>query len=259
MKRTRPRLSPNIVMSAVTLAALCSTSNAQSSASAFKAETPVVAPASAAGRNTVVGLPYSTQWINEEVGAYLYLTYNTASLSAGNELIDGHFIVSFDDQLVKFPTIDYFSKIVAFAPAESLSPLRDVSLWGRYSLGLAAKQGHLGDTRSSIDSTLETSSLFVVAARIGMGVGYERIKGFKPYFGLELSPYMFRQTADLSGAERQGVAYCWAPTLGAHFPIAFDGRGSALLEYRYNQLITAGDRQLFSAGSEVSAGLGVTF
>lgn len=203
---------------------------------------------------TVTGLPYSTQWIYERTSSFVYLSYNSAQMQDSTLGID-HYLADFGDKNFGYPAFDLFNHIVSFGDPESRSPWREISLWGRYSLGFANRKGNLSDSRVAIDPNLEKSSLFIFSTRIGALLSCDHWDSFKPYAGIEISPYFFRQSADISGAEQQGASYSYGPVVGAHLPLLFSGKASILTEYRHS---TAGNgSRIFGSMGAFSAGLGL--
>jgi len=226
-------------------------------AAVFVASPAFGAEAARVEEQSVMGLPFSNQWIEERISSYLYATYNSANLSSPVLSVD-RFATDFGGSGYGFPSVDLFTRLLSFAAADSKSAARDWSLWGRYSVGFADRNGKLVDTESQIDTSAASASLLVISARIGALVGYERWSWIRPYGGWELMPYLFRNTSALTGAEQQGLVFCTGPVLGAHFPILFDGRASLLAEYR--RTIPIHDSGQIMAGSNnYTAGLGVTF
>ena len=215
-------------------------------------------PASSASPTEVVGsLPYSNQWISERIDSIIYVTYNSARLGSRTMTV-GQYVSDFGGAGLAFPALDFFSHLVSFAGPESRSPARDFSLWGRLSFGLAARNGRLSATESPIDSTVESNSLMIFTARVGALLGYDHLNWVKPYAGMEIDPYYFRDTADISAAEQQGEQFCYGPVIGAHFPVLFSGRASLLAEY-HRSMPASGTGQIFGTSNNYTAGMGLTF
>jgi len=205
----------------------------------------------------VVGLPQSTQWISERKDSFLYLSYNATQM-ASPTLSTQPYVSDFGSTGFAYPGLDFFSRITALANPESPSFWRNISLMGRYSLGMAVRKGKVSDTQTPIDSSVESNSLLIFSSRIGALLAFEPWSWFRPYAGFEISPYFFRNTAGISGAELQGGAYTYGPVLGSHFPLFFDGKMTLMAEARrISPNNTAG--QLFGKASSYTAGLGVTF
>ena len=206
---------------------------------------------------TVGSLPYSDQWISEKTKSYFYLSFNSAQLASPTMTV-GQYVSNFGSVDYGFPSVDFFSHLFSFTGPESRSSARDFAIWGRYSLGAADRSGHMNATQTPINSSVESNSLLVVNARIGAVLGWDRWSWIKPYAGVEVDPYFFRNTSDISGAEQQGEAYCFGPVLGAHFPVMMNGRASLLAEYR--RIISVQDSgQIFGNSNNFSTGMGLTF
>jgi hypothetical protein len=215
-------------------------------------------PVSTTSPSEVVGsLPYTNQWISEKTNAYLYVTYNSSQMGT-NTITVGQYTANFGNAGYSFPGIDFFSHLTALAGPESKSPLRDFSLWGRYSLGFANRDAQLSAAVTPIDGSVEKDSLLIFSARIGLLAGYERLNWFRPYAGIEVDPYFFRNTSGISGAEEQGGNFNFGPVIGAHFPVFFSGKGSILAEYRRVIPLT-GSGQIYSSSNNYTAGMGLTF
>jgi hypothetical protein len=215
-------------------------------------------PVSATSPSEVVGeLPYTTQWVSEKTNAFLYVTYNSSQMESSTRTVR-QYTADFGGTGYSFPAIDFFSHLASFAGPESQSILRDFSLWGRYSLGVADRSGQLTAADGSIDSSVEKDSLLIFNARIGLLAGYERIKWFHPYAGLEIDPYFFRNTSGISGAEDQGGNFNYGPVIGAHFPVFFSGKASILAEYR-RVIPLSGSGQLYTTSNNYTAGVGLDF
>jgi hypothetical protein len=209
------------------------------------------------GSNDFIGsLPYSNQWTYEQTASFLYLSYNTTSMAQSALNVD-RYQSSFDSKSYAYPSIDYFVHLLSLAPVDSKSWTRDVSFWGRYSLGFAERQGSLSDSEVQL-SSLESTSLLIFSARVGLNVSYDRIKWIKPYLGADVAPYFYRATASLTGAEAQGSAICVDPTIGAHFPVLFQGKASLYGEFRRTIALQSG-KQLLDSANNFNAGLGLTF
>jgi hypothetical protein len=213
---------------------------------------------------TVGSLPYSNQWVEEKTGSYLYLAYSSSQL-AGAVQTFGEFSSDFNSSGFAFPSVDFFSKFLNFGNIESQSILKDFSLWGRYSLGVAVLNSQVTD---SLNPTAVSASatLFLIAARVGASLEYDRVSWIKPYLGFELDPYIYRNTSSTSettGVERNGVALGLGPVLGAHFPLTFiptfsGGNLSLLGEVRRTFAISMGD-QILGSSFDLTGGLGLTF
>lgn len=215
-------------------------------------------PASTTTPSEVVGsLPYTNQWISEKTASYLYLSYNSSQMSSRNVTV-GQYVSDFGSAGYAFPTIDFFTNFVSLAGPESRSLARDFSFWGRYSLGFADRSGQLSATQTPINGSVENVSLLVFSARVGALLGYERWNWFRPYAGLEIDPYFFRNTSGISGAEQQGENFSYGPVVGAHFPVLLSGHASLLAEFR-RTIAASGSGQLFSSANNYTAGMGLTF
>jgi hypothetical protein len=189
-------------------------------------------PRSATSPSEVVGtLPISTQWISEQTSSYLYVTYN-ASTMGSSTLSVGQYTADFGSTGFAYPSVDFFAHLFSLASPESRSALRDFSVWGRYSLGFADRSANLSAADGSVDSAVENDSLLIFSARVGLLLGYDYPKWVRPYAGFEISPYYFRNTSGISGAEEQGENFTYGPVLGLHFPVLFSGKASLLAEYR---------------------------
>ncbi len=211
-------------------------------------------PAYANEAEIVTGLPYSTQWIYERTSCFVYLSYNSAQLR-DSTLNTDQYSANFGNKGFDYPAFDLFNHIVSFADPESSSRFRDVSLWGRYSLGFADRKGSLSNSRVSLDPNLEKSSLLILTAKIGALLSFDRWDFVKPYAGIELSPYFFRQSADITGAEQQGASYSYGPVVGAHLPLLLNGKVSFMTEYRHS---TAGNgSKIIGSSQALSAGMGL--
>ncbi len=206
---------------------------------------------------TLGALPYSNQWISEQIKSYMYFSYNSAQMNNPNISV-GQYTTQFDSNAFGFLSIDYFSKILPFAsPESSKTVLRELSLWGRYSLGFAARKGDLTNTQTALSSSND-SSLLLISARLGALVGYDHFAWFKPYLGVELDPSYYRTTSDLNGAESQNEQFSYGPVLGSHFPILFSGRGSLFTEVQKNIPIQNA-AQIMASSYQLTAGMGFTF
>jgi hypothetical protein len=214
-------------------------------------------PATTMNQSEVVGLPYSNQWISERIASYIYVSYNSAQMNSQSIAV-GPYVSNFGSTGYSFPTIDYFNDIVSLAGPESRSFLRDFALTGRYSLGFADRTGQANNTQTPIDSSVENVSLLIFSARVGALLTYEHLSWFRPYAGIEIDPYFFRNTSDLSGAEQQGENFGYGPVVGAHFPVLFGGRASVLAEF-HKTLAASGSGQIFSDSTNYTAGMGLTF
>ena len=167
-------------------------------------------------------LPYSTQWISERTSSYLYVGLNYGQMNSQFLMVDSY-QADFGSQGFAYPSIDFFSQILSFAGAESRSSLKDWALWGRYSLGTALRSAQLSSTQTPIDGSVAHDSLLFLSVRLGAMVGYDHWSWVKPFAGLELDPYAYRNTSGISGAEQQGGAFTFGPVVGMHFPLFFGG------------------------------------
>ena len=206
--------------------------------------------------NIVGILPQSTQWIAERTGSFLYLSYNATRL-ASQRLVTAPYISDYGSREYAYPGFDFFSRLFSFANPESTSFFRNFAAWGRYSLGVAIRKGQLSSTMTPIDSSVEENSLLLISGRVGFLLGFERWQWFRPYLGMEISPYGFRNTSGISGAELQGGAFTYSPVIGSHFPL-FSGKVSLMAEARKIFPYTTSG-QLFDKSSAYTLGLGVTF
>ena len=209
------------------------------------------------GSSDFIGtLPYSNQWTYEQTASFLYVSYNTSSMAQSGFGID-RYQTTFASKTYAYPSVDYFVRLLSFAPADSHSWMRDLSLWGRYSLGFAERQGALTDSQVQL-SSLESSSLLIFSARAGFNLSYDRISWVKPYIGAGFAPYFYRATASISGAETQGSAICVDPTIGAHFPVLFQGKASLYGEFS-RAIALQNSKQILDSSNNFNAGLGLTF
>ena len=231
---------------------------AAESAAIQKLDSPFGLPSSVASESSVVGsLPYSTQWVSEKIGSYLYASYNSAQL-ANQNLTVNQYVSDFGSASYSFPGVDFFSRIRGFASPESYSWARDLSIWGRYSLGFASRTGHVTSNQTPINSAVASDSLLVLNARVGLLIGFDRLSWLRPYAGFDVSPYFYRNTSDISGVEQQGENLCFGTILGAHFPVLFNGRGSLMAEFR-REIAASGSGQIFANSDNYTAGMGLTF
>jgi hypothetical protein len=220
-------------------------------------------PALAAGtpsetRNeSAFGLPYSNQWVYERAGSFLYLSYQSETLATPTMAI-GSYRSDFGSAQFSYPAVDFFGHILSLAPPESDSIRRDFSIWGRYSLGFANRTASLNNTQTEIDSNLERSSLLIFSSRVSALLSFDHWTWLKPYFGIEANPYYFRNTATLSGAEKQGENWTYGPVLGAHIPILFENRGSLMAEWRSSKA-PDGSGQILGSGTHFAFGAGLSF
>ena len=249
-------------MVSLSLASLLSTSLAfaagGTSATVFGLPTSVAADSPTRGTSETVGsLSYTNQWIQEKNTTYLYIGYNSASL-ASPTISENQYTTTFSSNAYSHPSVDLFTHFFSFAGPEARSWARDLSVWGRYSLGIADRKGYVSSSSTPIDSSVTSDSLLIVDGRIGLLLGFDRWSWFRPYVGLEISPYMYRNTADINGAEQQGGNMTYGSVFGAHFPIFFSGRGSILGEYR-RTVAALGTGQLFSNANNFYAGMGLAF
>jgi hypothetical protein len=246
-------------ISAATLLFGTSVAWAASSNSTNAADTdgPFGLPVSATSPQEVVGaLPYSNQWISEQTNSYLYVTYNSSQMSNSTMTV-GQYVADFGSSGYSFPSLDLFTHFTSLAGPESRSPLRDFSLWGRYTLGFADRDGSLSSNLTPIDSNVENDSLLIFYARVGLLLGYDHLTWIRPYAGIEVDPYFFRNTSGISGAEQQGGNFNYGPTIGAHFPVFFSGRGSVLAEY-HRAIPLSGSGQIYTNSNNYTAGMGLT-
>lgn len=209
------------------------------------------APTSSPKMELVTGLPYSTQWIYERTNSFVYLSYNSAQMQ-DTTLSIAHYSADYGTKSFGYPSIDLFNHMFSFGGVESSRASSAFSIWGRYSLGFAHRSGSLSDSQVMLDSSFEKSSLLLLSTRIGALLSYDFWDSFKPYVGMEIAPYFFRQSADITGVEQQGASYSYGPVFGAHVPLLFGGKASILTEYRLSIAghgsRILGDSQAFTAG-----------
>ncbi len=206
---------------------------------------------------SIVGFPTSNQWEQERLKSFLYLSLNSGQM-ASPQIAVGDYVSQYDGANFNFVSLDYFTHFFSFAELNSNSSARDFSLWGRYSVGFADRAGSLVSASPDINTSIESVNLLMLCARIGLLVHYDHFSWFKPFLGVELDPYFFRQTSDLSGAEEQGSAFSWGPTLGVHLPVLFDHRVSFETELRRSFALNVSG-QLLSTTFTMTAGMGVSF
>jgi hypothetical protein len=207
--------------------------------------------------NNAFGLPYSNQWVYERAGSFLYLSRQSETLATSTMTI-GAYRSDFGSAQFSYPAVDFFGRILSLASPESDSIGRDFSIWGRYSLGFANRSAPLSNTQTGIDSNLERSSLLIFSSRISAVLAYDHWTWFKPYFGFEANPYYFRNTATLSGAEKQGENWTYGPVLGAHIPLLFENRASLLAEFRSSKAPDSSG-QIMGNDTHFAFGAGLSF
>ena len=208
-------------------------------------------------KSDVIGLTDSTQWISELTASYLYIGYNSAHM-ASNQFTTTDYVTTFTHTRFAYPSLDYFSHLFSMANPESKSFFHNLSFWGRYGLGFAQRKGSLANTSTWIDSSLETGTLLIFTARLGALLSFDILSWVHPYAGLEITPYTFRHTSDLSGTEVQGYSFTWGPVVGVHLPILFGGRVAFFAEAR-NSIAAKRGRQLFTNSREFTGGAGFAF
>jgi hypothetical protein len=214
------------------------------------------ADATASDGNIVGTFPYSNQWIFERTSSFLYISANRTPLISST-FTNTHYQTNFDSKNFDSLSIDYFSRFFGLAKAESPSFLRNFSFWGRYSLGFGARQGQLSDSNVQL-SSIERGTMMAISSRFGLLLCLDSIAWIKPYIGIEISPYFFRQSADLSGAEVQGSSFLYGPAFGVHLPLFFENRASIYGEIR-SQLAAQNSGQIFSDNINGDLGVGFAF
>ena len=216
-------------------------------------ESPETAP-----RNQVVGsLPYSNQWVYDQRQSYLYLTFNHGAL-ANSLFLTQHFSSDFGNKNFDYPSIDYFVSMFNFAGAESTSVLRKFSLWTRYGIGFGTRRGELQSPDFTVASSSESAYLTALTFKVGPLISIDLGDWIQPYAGVEFSPFFFRHSSSLDGAESQGAGVLYGPVAGLHFPIFFSHRASLYTEVRRN-IVLSDDKNVFGSSTTMGAGLGMVF
>jgi hypothetical protein len=205
----------------------------------------------------IVGLPESTQWVSEKTGSFLYLTAARTSLQ--NSVIQvGDYSSNYSANSFSIPAVDYFTRFFTLQSIESKTLLSQISIWGRFGVGLTVQSGQVSSIQGDINSSAENSSLLIFQGKLGVLAGWDRFQWMKPYLGLQVIPYYFRNSSQISAAEQEGENFCYGPVMGTHLPLFFDGKGSILAEYQ-RWLPASGSGQLFAQANQWLFGLGLSF
>ncbi|MBI3556868.1 MAG: hypothetical protein HY074_11445 [Deltaproteobacteria bacterium] len=233
------------------LTALTKSTPAMAGLTASDAET--LAP-----KNQVVGqLPYSNQWVFDQRQSYLYLSYNHGQMAAPI-FHTGSFDSNFNNQNFDYPSLDYFVNLFSFANSESKSFFGRLSLWTRYGFGVGMRRGELLSGDFTVENSAESSYLTALVFRLGPQLTFDLADWIQPYAGLEFSPFVFRHSSSLSGAESQGAGTLFGPVAGVHLPLFFSHRASIYGEMR-RTLVLSDDKHVFGSSTTFGAGLGMVF
>jgi hypothetical protein len=220
---------------------------------------PVLAAAEVSDGNKIVGsLPYSNQWFYDQRQSILYISLNHARMGDGM-IRSGDFTGDYGGSDLNFPSIDYFVTVVQFSGRDGSNGFwRRLSLGMRYGLGVGLKKGALTNSDFSINAASESVYLSAGMARLGPVLAYDLTSWLQPYVGLEIAPFVFRQSSSMSGAETQGAGALFGTVAGLHLPAFFSQRASIYGEFR-NSKVLSDEKQVFGSSMSVTGGVGMVF
>jgi hypothetical protein len=227
--------------------------------------TVIAAPALAAadvsdnGNNKIVGsLPYSNQWFYDQRQSILYVSFNHARMGDGM-IRSGEFTGDYGGSDLNFPSIDYFVTVLQFSGRDGSNGFwRRLSLGMRYGLGVGLKKGALTNSDFSINAASESVYLSAGMARLGPVLAYDLASWLQPYVGVEIAPFVFRQSSSMSVAETQGAGALFGTVAGLHLPAFFSQRASIYAEVR-NSKVLSDEKQVFGSSTSVTGGVGMVF